>query len=157
MESGWITCDTWRGTLPRRRGKLGLLKPLSSHRRRVPSASLHIARLQTTLAEDCGACVQIELNMARKAGVPHEILSAVIGQRPEDLPEDLADVARFSWAIVERARDEDHLRTRIRNRYGEEGLIEISLAIASARLFPTIRRAMGFSKSCALTPLNIPA
>lgn len=135
--------------------KLGLLGPLEAHRHALPLDALHVARLQATLDEDCGDSVQVELNLARRDGVPREVLRAVVAQQPEDLPEHLSDVARFAWAVGEHASDAEKLRERIRERYGEEGLIEISLAIASARVFPTLRRALGFSRTCAETPLAI--
>lgn len=137
--------------------KMGLLKPLANHRRRVSVEALHLARLQAIRVEDCGECVQIEVNLARKAGVPPEFLRAVLSEQIENLPGDLADVVRFAWAVATSANDEEVLRERLRHRYGDAGLIELSVGIASARFFPTLKRALGFSRSCALVPAAVPA
>ncbi|MBL9134865.1 MAG: hypothetical protein JNK85_03310 [Verrucomicrobiales bacterium] len=137
--------------------KLGLIKPLATHRRRLPPEALHLARLQAIRVEDCGECVQIEVNLARKAGVPPEFLRAVLSEQLENLPSDLADVVRFAFAVAVSASDEDGLRERLRQRYGDAGLVELCLGIASARFFPTLKRALGYSQSCSLIRVAVPA
>ena len=137
--------------------KLGFLKPLSTHRRRLPPDPLHLARLQAVRIEDCGECVQIEVNMACRAGVSPDWIRAVLADRLEALPEDLADVVRFAGAVTEMTRAEDGLRQRLRRLYGDQGLIELSMAIASARFFPTLKRTLGYSQSCSLIRVAVPA
>lgn len=44
--------------------------------------------------------------------------------------------------------DDDALRETLRARYGERGLIEMSYAIAAGRIPPTVKRVLGFAKSC---------
>ena len=137
--------------------KLSLLKPLSGHRSRVPTEALHLARLQAIRAEDCGECVQIEVNLARQAGVAPDQIRAVLSDRFDLLPEDLGDVVRFAEAVVKAASGDDFLRERVRLWYGDQGLVELSMAIAFARYFPTLKRALGFSQSCSLIRVAVPA
>src|SRR5690349_21364816 len=59
-------------------GKIGLLASLGSHRRALPADAFHVARLLATLREDCGACAQIEVNLARKDRVAPGVLKAVL-------------------------------------------------------------------------------
>src|SRR5260370_41116536 len=47
------------------------------------------------------------------------------------------------------------LRERIRLRYGDEGLIEMALAIATCRGFPTIKHALGYAVSCAAEEVRV--
>src|SRR5262245_43076830 len=121
---------------------------LASYRKTLPASAYGVAGLVATRAEDCGTCVQIGVNLARQEGVSPDILRAVIDRRPEDLPQDLADVYHFAESIVEQRGDEGDLRERLRARYGEEGLIELALGIASCRVFPTVKRALGYATSC---------
>lgn len=137
--------------------KLALFKPLAEHRRGTPRDALHLARLQAIRIEDCGECVQIEVNLARRAGVFTDWIRAVLSERLEQLPEDLADVVRFATAVTVPDRDEPALRERVRRLYGDQGLIDLSLAIASARFFPTLKRALGYSQSCSLIQVAVPA
>lgn len=44
---------------------------------------------------------------------------------------------------------------RLRERYGEEGLVELALAIASARVFPVTKRALGYALSCSKVEVRV--
>jgi alkylhydroperoxidase family enzyme len=135
--------------------KFAKIMPLASYRKTLPADPYHVARLVATRDADCGTCLQIEVNLARKAGVSKEILRAVIERRPQDLSEDLADAYRFADAVVRATGEEDALRERLCARYGEEALVEVALAIASCRVFPVTKRALGYAKSCALVPIDV--
>ncbi|MBI3660322.1 hypothetical protein HY230_07610 [Candidatus Acetothermia bacterium] len=135
--------------------KFALFMPLAQHRRKLPPTPYRIARIVATQDEDCGPCVQIEVNLARKEGVPADLIRAVLNNRPEALPPELADVHRFAKAVVEASGQEDELRQRIREQYGEEGLVELALGIAAARVFPVTKRALGYATSCALVEVQV--
>ena len=135
--------------------KFALFTPLAQHRRKLPPEAYRIARLVATQDEDCGTCVQIEVNLAVKDGVPAEVIRAALQGQAEDLPPALADVYHFSKAVVEASGGEEELRQRIRELYGEEGLVEMALGIASARVFPVTKRALGYAKSCALVEVQV--
>ena len=87
--------------------------------------------------------------------MPVEQIQAVMDRDVDSLPEALADVYRFTEAVVEKTGAEDELRERLRGRYGDEGLIELAMAIAGARVFPITKRALGYAKSCALVELHV--
>jgi alkylhydroperoxidase family enzyme len=135
--------------------KFALFTPLSQHRRKLPLAPYHVARIVATQDEDCGTCVQIEVNLARKDGVPAEHIRAVLNNRPEALPPELAEVYRFAKAVVEASGGDNDLRQRLRQRYGDEGLVEMALGIAAARVFPVTKRALGYATSCALVEIQV--
>lgn len=135
--------------------KFALFTPLAQHRRKLPPTPYRIARIVATQDEDCGTCVQIEVNLARKEGVPADVIRTVLNNRPEALPRELADVHRFAKAVVEASGQEDELRQRIREQYGEEGLVELALGIAAARVFPVTKRALGYATSCALVKVQV--
>ncbi|MBU6435190.1 MAG: hypothetical protein KJS98_17935, partial [Nitrospirae bacterium] len=46
--------------------------------------------------------------------------------------------------------EEDTWREAIFRRYGDIGIIELSLAIAVSRMFPTLLHAMGYAAPCVL-------
>ncbi len=133
--------------------KFGLFMPLASHRKRLPAAPYHLARLVATRHEDCGTCVQIEVNNALRAGVDAALVRAAAEGRMADLPPELAEVVRFAEGVVSGV-DDDLLRARMRARYGDAGLTELALGIASARVFPTTKRALGYARSCSLVPVH---
>jgi len=131
--------------------KFGLFMPLASHRRVVPVDALSVAHLVASRHQDCGTCVQIALNVAAQNGVPDAVMQAAWQGLPEALLPELADVYRFAVAVVEQDDEAaDALRERIRTHYGDEGLVELALAIATAQVFPIAKRGLGFAKSCTL-------
>src|SRR6266481_4264931 len=71
--------------------KFARVMPLAEYRKALPAAPCHVARLVATRHEDCGACVQIEINLAKKDGVSPEVLRAVLAGEPSALPDDLAE------------------------------------------------------------------
>ncbi|HEX8130422.1 MAG TPA: hypothetical protein VF527_15080 [Pyrinomonadaceae bacterium] len=135
--------------------KFALFTPLAAHRRALPADAYHVARLVATQHEDCGTCVQIEVNLARRHGVAPEVLRAAILRRPDELPAALADVYRFAEAVCEAGGAEGEWRERVRVHYGEEALVELALGIAAARVFPTTKRALGYATSCALVRVEV--
>jgi alkylhydroperoxidase family enzyme len=134
--------------------KFAAFTPLSRYRRKLPAAPYHVARLAAVSAEDCGTCLQIEINLARQSGVPREIVLAAIEQRPEALPPDLADAYHVARMVVEHGEDPD-LRQRILDRHGEEGLVELALAVATCRVFPATKRGLGHAVSCSRMELDV--
>lgn len=50
--------------------------------------------------------------------------------------------------------DDDTLREKLRARYGNRALIELSFAIASARIPPTVKRVLGYAKSCRMVEIH---
>src|SRR5262245_10387374 len=127
--------------------------PLADHRRTLPADAHHIARLVATRDEDCGTCVRIEMRLARRAGVPAEVVRAVVERAPQRLPDALADVYRFTESVVTARYDEELLRARLVERYGDAGLVELALAIAGCRVFPVVKRTLGFATACAKVDL----
>jgi alkylhydroperoxidase family enzyme len=135
--------------------KFSLFTPMSNHRKALAAAPYHVARLVATRHEDCGTCVQIAVNLARRDGVEAETLRAVLNRRPESLSPQLADVYHFTQSVVEASGEEENYRERLEKLYGERGMVELALAIASARVYPTVKRALGYAKSCSLVTVEV--
>lgn len=129
--------------------KLALLAPAADHRVTLPRTAFHVARLAATRAEDCGACLQIAAHYARRAGLERDLIVAVLRGEPDRLPEDLRDVLGFATSIAS-GGDDPELRARLASRYGETGLVELGLVIATARVLPAYKRAVGHATSCRL-------
>ena len=129
--------------------------PLSDYRKVLPADACHVARLVALQDADCGPCVQMAVNAAKQDGIPPEILRATLDGNLEELPQELIDVHRFTKSVVMANEETDELRETLRERYGEAGLVELALAIASCRVFPTTKRAMGYAQSCSLVTVDV--
>ena len=135
--------------------KFLLFAPMSDHRETVPPEAAAIARIVSTRAEDCGTCVQIGVNTARKNGASRSVVEAALSDQPDDLTEPLADVYHFARAVVRRDDSTaDRYRIRVRNAYGRNGLVDLALAIGTAQVFPLIKRTLGKSEACRLVELR---
>lgn len=135
--------------------KFAKIMLMAEYRRVAPVDAYFVASIVASRDEDCGTCVQIGVNMARKSGVPREVLKAVFERRPENLLGNLGDVYRFTQAVVQAAPEADVYREEVRIAYGDEVLVEQAPAMASARLFPVTKRALGYAKSCALVEVRV--
>lgn len=139
---------------PRAFMKFGKLGKLAQYRRALPADASAVAHLVAARSDDCGPCVQIGINFAKQGGVSRDILRATYDRQPEKLPPKLADVYHFAESVVSGGEDET-LRERVRQHYGDEALIELGLGMAVARTFPLVKRTIGYAKSCSLMKIDI--
>jgi alkylhydroperoxidase family enzyme len=129
--------------------------PLAQYRSKLPPAPYHVARLVAIYQDDCSHCLQIAVNLAKEDGIEPAILTAVLNRSVEQLPESLQDVYRFTEAVVNHRTDIELFRERLRKVFGQEALVELAMAIATSRVFPTLKRALGYSQSCSLSPVDV--
>lgn len=119
-------------------------------RKAAPAEALAAAGIVGTLAEDCGPCVQISTDMAAAAGVPPEVLRAILAGDEAGMGEGAALAWRFARASLARDMETcDPLRDEIVRRWGEPGLTAIALQITTARMYPTLKYALGYGKACS--------
>lgn len=128
---------------------------LSSYRRVLSADAQAVAAIVATRAADCGPCVQIAVSLARQSGASRDVLAAAVEQRPDDLPDALVDVYRFAEAVAHQRENLDDLRERIRSRFGDEGLVELALAIGFTTVFPVAKRALGYAVSCQRVTVHV--
>ena len=131
--------------------KFALLQPATGHRRVLPADVYHAARIAATQEADCGTCVQVEVNAAREAGVDAETIRALLAGEPSG---PLADAVTFARMTV-RGEDPEAPRQRLRKRFGDRGVVEVALAVTTAQVYPTMKRALGFATACALVEVEV--
>lgn len=117
--------------------------PLARFRRVLPPEVYHLARIVTVRHEACGSCLEMEARLAKRATVNAVVLNAVLEADPCALPPELAEAYFFAEALAKRSSEEDTYRAAVLRRYGEAGLVELSMAIAVCRVFPALKQAMG--------------
>ena len=118
--------------------------------RAAPKAALAAAKLVATLQEDCGPCTQIVVSMAEEQGVAPAVLKAVLTGDEAAMGADAALAWKFARASLARDMElADPLRDEIVRRWDRKGLASIALAIASSRVFPSVKYALGHGKTCS--------
>jgi hypothetical protein len=119
-------------------------------RKAAPAEALAAAGIAGTLAEDCGPCTQISVDIAAANGVGPGVLRAILAGDEGAMGEAAALGWRFARASL--ARDmtvADPLRDEIVRRWGDKGLVAISLSITTARMYPTLKYALGYGSTCS--------
>ena len=64
------------------------------------------------------------------------------------MPPDVALAWRFTRATLDHDVSADQYREEIVTRWGPRAVVSLAFAIASARLYPTVKYAMGHGKAC---------
>lgn len=129
--------------------KFGIVPSLVD-RKAAPGAALAAAGIVGTLAEDCGPCTQISVDMAAAGGVKADVLRAILAGDEAAMGPDAALAWRFARASLARDMEAcDPLREEIVRHWGDKGLAAVSLALMTARMYPTLKYALGYGKACS--------
>ena len=121
---------------------------LGKFRRDIPLEPWFAAGITAVRHEDCGPCTQLGVAMAERAGVGPEVLRAVLADNPEAMPPDVALVWRFTRATLAHDPGADEYREAIVKRWGRLALVSLAFAITAARIYPTVKYALGHGKAC---------
>ena len=131
--------------------RLGAFSGLADHAQHAPDDVRHLAALGATQAQDCGACVQIGVNLALAAGVDPDVLRAAIGEEsPVETSEAQDEALAFGRAVALQDPAADDLRERLRARWGDAVVVELAWAVAVAQFYPVLKRGMGFAEACSV-------
>jgi hypothetical protein len=129
------------------------LMPATMHRFEAPADMFHMARIGATLVEDCGPCALTAANGALQDGVDSELVNAALKAEP---PEgDLQTAFVFGAAIARQAAEAFTLGDAIEAQYGRTVRLELAMTAATVRAYPAMKRGLGLSKSCSVTPLQV--
>jgi len=134
--------------------RFAAIGPFANSRKTLPAEAWYAAQIVALQHEDCGPCVQIGVNLARKDGVDRDIIDSVLRGNWSALTPALTTICQFTRDAVTDKVASDELRQEIVDRYGETGLIELAFAIAAAAIPPTVKRVLGFSRSCSTVEIR---
>ena len=121
---------------------------LGQFRRDIPIEPWFAAGITAIRHEDCGPCTQLGVTMAERAGVSPEVLRAVLTDNPEAMQPDVALVWKFTRATLAHDAAADEYREAIVQRWGRLALVSLAFAITAARIYPTVKYALGHGKAC---------
>ncbi len=126
----------------------GKVQGLSRYRKGIPLAPYCAAGLTAVMAEDCGPCTQLGIDMAQREGVDPAVLQAVVARNHAAMPDDVSLAVRFTEATLHHAPEADDLREDVLRRWGQRGLTSLAFAMLSARMYPTLKYALGRGQAC---------
>ena len=128
---------------------------IANYRKVLPLDIYHTARIVAAREEDCGTCVQLEINLAQKAGVSSTVLQSIINAEPQCLSNQLDLVYRYVDAVVKKLPTEMDLREKIKPIVGDQGFVELALAVGASRFLPIVKRMLGYGTACSKVELKI--
>lgn len=121
---------------------------LGQFRRGIPIEPWYAAGITAVRHEDCGPCTQLGVKMAERAGVSPAVLHAVLADNPDAMPPDVAVAWKFTRATLAHDVATDEYREEIVKRWGRLAVISLAFAITAARIYPTVKYALGHGKAC---------
>lgn len=128
--------------------KFAPLMKASAHREVVPVEASFAAKITGGLAEDCGPCTQLVVDMALEAGMAKDQIEAVLRRDPRAMSDTTRLAFRFADSVVRRASEEDEFRDAVRAQWGQKGVIDLTLALQMGRMFPMIKAGLGYAREC---------
>jgi hypothetical protein len=114
----------------------------------VPVEPFSAAGITAVRHEDCGPCTQIAVTMAERSGVNPTVLRALLADDETAMPADVALAWKFTRATLAHDPDADQYREQIVQRWGRAGLVSLAFAMTAARIYPTVKYALGHGKAC---------
>jgi hypothetical protein len=133
---------------PRAMLAFGKLQAISRYRKDVPPAVYCAAGIVAVMAEDCGPCTQLGIDMAERSGIDPAVLRAIVARDITAMPYEVALAVRFTEATLRHAPEADDLREEVVRQFGKRGLIGLSFAMLAARMYPTLKYALGHGRGC---------
>lgn len=128
--------------------------PLSEYREKLSLEDYWIGKLAAMQVEDCGDCLQLNVRMALEAGLAKSVLEAAIGGG-EHLSDRLQDIYHYARHVASNDSVDFELLDRIASRYDKAALLELGICVATAKVFPTVKRALGYTRNCRLVEIEV--
>ncbi|MCJ8345956.1 hypothetical protein MJH12_10475 [bacterium] len=127
--------------------------PMSYHREQSKVEIYFTCKLASMKSLDCGPCLELTAKMAAEAGMDSNLIKLCLGQS-EQLPLDLKEIYDYSQSVLKNEGLSEDIYRGLQEEHGKEVMVELALAIVSAQVFPTLKRAMGqFQSSCIVIDL----
>jgi hypothetical protein len=128
--------------------KFAPLMKAAAHREAVPVEASFAAKIVGALAEDCGPCTQLVVDMALEAGMAKDQIEAVLRRDPRAMNEATTLGFRFADAVVRRSADDEEFRDAVKAQWGQKGVIDLTMALQLGRMFPMVKAGLGYAKEC---------
>ncbi len=122
---------------------------MGKYRRDVPAHVYYAVKLTGVIAEDCGPCTQLGVAMAIEHGVTPLVLASIVRGDIASMSDEVALGVSFARACLVHDAEADTYRDEIVRRWGKRALVSLAFALTMARVYPTMKYALGFGKACS--------
>ncbi len=129
--------------------KFILSMPLIRHRKHASTELHQIAQLGATRQEACGPCLEISKNYARQAGIAEITLHQLLFN-PEGAEHLFSAAFLLGVHVAGGPPVSDTHITALKKEFGDKGYTELVMSAAAVRVFPALKRGLGYADMCAL-------
>lgn len=129
--------------------------PMATFSNKAPLDIINIARITSIIEQDCGTCAQLYIDLAIEARMDNNLIKEIVYNEGKNLPDDLKNLYNFTKAISNNQPIESELYDKINSAFSKDVLIEVSLAIAATKVFPTIKRTLNLAQSCSMIKIKV--
>src|SRR5215475_10461060 len=119
--------ETMLDESPRAFFKFASVAKAAAHREVIPVEMSFAAKLTGAMAEDCGPCTQLCVDMALEAGMAKDQIEAVLRRDVRPMTAAVALAFQFADAVVHRSAEDEAFRQAVRARWGEKGVIDLTM------------------------------
>ncbi len=112
----------------------------------APANLVYAAKIRSTLRADCGPCLRLAITMAEQAECPPDVIQTALGLT--DTSEEAKTGADFADVVLDNNPGLLESSENIRQRYGDEALYGLAIAINAGQFYPLLKRAMGHAANC---------
>jgi hypothetical protein len=113
----------------------------------LPVGPYAATKITATMAADCGSCLSLAREMGEEQGFPRSEVEAVLAGNEAAMDADVRLGYRFATAVLERDLEAcQALGAEIRARWGEEAHLAMAMAVATASLYPSLKRSLALSE-----------
>lgn len=134
--------------------KFLLFAPFAAHRKAVSATGYYLACIGALQHEDCGPCLQIAVDQAVANGVPERVISAALAGGSALTPEQRLYL-EFGRAVAANAPETEELRLFLAGTLPAAAMVDLAIGIASARMFPALKRGLGHAQSCSIVQVKV--
>ena len=120
---------------------------MAEHRVHLSVEAHFVGCISALLADDCGACTQLNLRMAVDAGVDRALLRQLL-EDPASLPFGLRLIHEYATRVVHGGNADPGRVEQLKEQLGDEAFAELAVNVLGCRIYPGLRRAMGAEVSC---------
>ncbi len=122
---------------------------IAAHRKHVAPELHQLAQLGATRQEACGPCLEISKSFAVATGVPETTVHQLLTN-----PDTVESTARAAYFLGRHVAGGDPLSADMENTLnsaiGRHGVVELTVSAALVRLYPALKRGLGYADMCAI-------
>jgi len=125
--------------------------PMARVKKAASAEQIFIVKIAAMRAQDCGPCTELNLKMAREAGVAETVIQGAL-RGGKGLGAEQRDLHDYARAVALNGDLDPALLPRLEARLGREVIAELAVNIVATGIYPTLKRALGHAQSCSLFP-----